>query len=75
MPNRYRPPLFRAATALAFGLALAGCTPGGQFDPTTIFDSDVFNSKTPLKGQRVPLFPSGVPGATTGVPAESGQRL
>ncbi|MFZ0606275.1 MAG: hypothetical protein WAM75_01190, partial [Xanthobacteraceae bacterium] len=70
MPNRYKLPLFRAATALVLALVLTRCTPGGQFDPTTIFDNDMFDSKTKLKGQRIPLFPSGVPGATTGVPAD-----
>ncbi|MGB7035800.1 MAG: hypothetical protein WBD71_09745 [Xanthobacteraceae bacterium] len=70
MPNRYKVPLFRAAAALAFALVLARCTPGGQFDPTTIFDNDMFSSKTPLKGQRIPLFPNGVPGTTTGVPSD-----
>jgi hypothetical protein len=62
--------LFRAALALAFLLVLAACTPGGQFDPTEMFNSDMFDSKTKLKGQREPLFPSGVPGTTTGVPAD-----
>jgi len=70
MPNRDQSLLFRAAIALGFVLVLAGCTPGGQFDPTTIFDNDAFNSKSKLKGQRIPLFPNGVPGATTGVPAD-----
>jgi hypothetical protein len=70
MPNRSGQLLFRAGSALAFALVLAACTPGGQFDPTTIFDNDMFSTKTALKGQRVPLFPNGVPGATTGVPAD-----
>ncbi len=68
--NRSKLLLYRAGSALTLALVLAGCTPGGQFDPTTIFDSDVFSSKDKLKGQRVPLFPNGVPGATTGVPAD-----
>ncbi len=62
--------LLRSAAALALVLVLAGCTPGGQFDPTTMFNTDVFDTKTKLKGQREPLFPNGVPGATTGVPAD-----
>ena len=33
-------------------------------------NSDMFDSKTKLKGQREPLFPNGVPGTTTGVPAD-----
>ena len=59
-----------ATAALAVMLVLGGCTPGGQFDPTTIFNNDMFDSKTKLKGPREPLFPNGVPGATTGVPAD-----
>jgi hypothetical protein len=70
MPIRYSSPLFRAASALAFLLVLAACTPGGQFDPTEMFNSDVFDSKSKIKGQRIPVFPNGVPGTTTGVPAD-----
>ena len=70
MAFRYHSSLFRAALALAFLLVLAACTPGGQFDPTEVFNSDMFDSKTKLKGQREPLFPNGVPGTTTGVPAD-----
>ena len=70
MAIRCHSSLFRAASALALLLVLAGCTPGGQFDPTEIFNSDMFDSKTKLKGQREPLFPNGVPGTTTGVPAD-----
>jgi hypothetical protein len=70
MPIRYNSPLFRAASALAFLLVLAACTPGGQFDPTEIFNSDAFDSKSKIKGQREPVFPNGVPGTTTGVPAD-----
>ena len=70
LPNRSSSSLIRAATVLALALVLARCTPGGQFDPTTLFDSDMFNTKDKLKGQRIPMFPNGVPGATTGVPAD-----
>ncbi len=70
MPMRYKSPLFRLGLALALALELASCTQGGQFDPTEIFNSDMFDDKTKLSGQRVPLFPNGVPGATTGVPAD-----
>ena len=70
MPKRHTSPLFYAAAAVAFALALARCTPGGQFDPSALLDNDMFDTKAKLKGQRVPLFPSGVPGATTGVPAD-----
>src|ERR1700691_5330552 len=70
MPTDCNSSLLRAASALGFLLVLAGCPPGGQFDPTEMFNSDVFNTKTKLKGDRVPLFPDGVPGTTTGVPAD-----
>jgi len=70
MPTNAKSLLVRAATVLGFLLVLAGCTPGGQFDPTEMFNSDVFDTKTKLKGDRVPLFPNGVPGTTTGVPAD-----
>src|SRR6516162_5062028 len=62
--------LYRAAWALALVLMIAGCTKGGQFDPTEILNSDVFDSKKKLKGERTPVFPEGVPGASTGVPPE-----
>jgi len=62
--------LVRAASALALLLVIAGCTAGGQFDPTEIFDSSVFDSKKKLQGEREPLFPNGVPGAETGVPPD-----
>src|SRR5262249_34847415 len=61
---------YRATAALAFVLLVSGCTKGGQFDPTEMFNSDVFDSKSKLKGDRVPVFPDGVPGATTGVPPD-----
>jgi hypothetical protein len=62
--------LYRVASVVAVTLLIAGCTKGGQFDPTEMFNSDVFDSKKKLKGERTPLFPTGVPGAPTGVPAE-----
>ena len=64
------PTFYRAAAALAFVFLVSGCTKGGQFDPTEMFNSDVFDSKSKLKGDRVPVFPDGVPGATTGVPPD-----
>jgi hypothetical protein len=70
MLARYSSLPFRIGLALALTLELAGCTPGGQFDPVTIFDSDMFDTKTKLKGDRVPVFPDGVPGTTTGVPPD-----
>jgi len=62
--------LLRLGSMLLVASALAACTKGGQFDPTTILDNDMFDSKKPLQGQREPLFPNGVPGASTGIPAD-----
>ena len=62
--------LYRGASVLALVLMIAGCTKGGQFDPTEIFNSDVFDSKKKLRGDRTAVFPEGVPGTATGVPAE-----
>jgi hypothetical protein len=70
MPTRCNSSLFRIGSALALVLVLAGCTKGGQFDPTELLSSDAFDSKKKLKGDREPLFPDGVPGATTGVPPD-----
>src|SRR5246127_2393674 len=70
MAERSRSYVFRAASVLALALLIAGCTKGGQFDPTELFTSDVFDSKKKLKGERAPVFPEGVPGATTGVPQD-----
>ena len=70
MTKRARSHFFRAASAVALALLIAGCTKGGQFDPTELFSSDVFDSKKKLKGERTPVFPVGVPGATSGVPAD-----
>jgi hypothetical protein len=53
--------------ALALGLALAGCE---SFDPTDIFDSEIFNTKKKLPGERQPVFPDGTPGVARGVPPE-----
>jgi outer membrane biosynthesis protein TonB len=63
---------FRYRLAVAFGLALvlAGCTKSGQFDPQELLNSDAFDGKKKLKGDRIPVFPDGVPGTTTGVPAD-----
>jgi len=70
MAKRSRNYFFRVASVLALALLIAGCTKGGQFDPTELFSSDVFDSKKKLKGERAPVFPEGVPGATTGVPQD-----
>jgi hypothetical protein len=70
MPTPRISSLFRLGSALALVLVIAGCTKGGQFDPTEMFSSDVFDSKKKLTGEREPLFPNGVPGTTTGVPPD-----
>jgi hypothetical protein len=64
------PSLFRLLSAGMLVLAMAACTPGGQFDPTTLLQSDMFESKKKIQGDREPVFPSGVPGTTTGVPPD-----
>src|SRR6516165_2518642 len=70
MTQRARSYCFRAASALVLVLVVAGCTKGGQFDPTELFNSDMFDTKKKLKGERSPVFPEGVPGATSGVPPD-----
>jgi hypothetical protein len=70
MPMRWAPSLARACAVAIIAAAIAGCTPGGQFDPTTLMSNDVFDSKKPLKGTREPVFPNGVPGIETGVPPD-----
>jgi hypothetical protein len=68
--TRRLPLLVPAGSAAVLVLALAGCTPGGQFDPTTLLANDMFDTKTKLKGDRQPVFPSGVPGTSSGVPPD-----
>jgi hypothetical protein len=70
MSKRRTLSLVRTGSLLAVAALMAACTKGGQFDPTTILDSDMFNTKKPLQGQREPVFPNGVPGATSGIPAD-----
>lgn len=70
MPTRRFSSLVWISSALALGLVLGACTPGGQFDPTEMLSSDVFSTKKKLAGDREPLFPNGVPGAETGVPPD-----
>ena len=57
------------AAVLVSGLALAGCD---SFDPLDKFQElDIMgSSKTPLKGERRPVFPEGVPGVAQGVPPD-----
>jgi hypothetical protein len=68
--TRRAPLLVRAGSAAALVLVLAGCTPGGQFDPTTLLANDMFDTKTKLKGDRQPVFPNGVPGTNSGIPQD-----
>ena len=55
------------ASVLSFGLLLGGCE---TFDPTAIFDSEIFNTKKKLPGERRAVFPEGTPGVPQGVPQE-----
>jgi hypothetical protein len=64
------PSLIRTGAALALVLVLAACTAGGQFDPTEIVSTDIFNTKKKISGEREPVFPQGVPGAEQGVPPD-----
>lgn len=70
MRTRHKISLVRVGMMLAFASLLGACTKGGQFDPTTLLDNDMFDTKKPLQGQREPVFPGGVPGATTGIPQD-----
>ena len=56
--------------ALGLGLRAYNAFTTEDFDPTAIFDSDIFNTKKPLPGQRHPVFPEGTPGVSQGVPPE-----
>ena len=60
------------AAALVFAFALAGCDTINGFDPLDkLSDLDIMgSSKTPLKGERQPVFPQGVPGVPQGVPPD-----
>ncbi len=70
MPTRRLSFSLFGGSALALVFVLGGCTAGGQFDPTEVLDTDIFNTKKKLTGDREPLFPAGVPGAETGVPPD-----
>jgi len=69
-PARRGSSLISIGLPVATALLLAACTPGGQFDPTTLFANDMFDTKKKLPGPREPVFPNGVPGIETGVPPE-----
>ena len=70
MPAERHPLWLRTGSALALVLVLGACTAGGQFDPTEMVSSDIFNNKKRISGEREPVFPQGVPGAETGVPPD-----
>ncbi len=72
MQGQRIPSFVRVGALLALVLmpVLGACTKGGQFDPTEVFNSDAFDGKKKVSGQREPVFPSGVPGTTTGVPQD-----
>jgi hypothetical protein len=70
MPTKRPSSLLRTGAMLALGLMLGACTAGGQFDPTELVSSDIFNTKKKISGDREPVFPQGVPGAETGVPPD-----
>jgi hypothetical protein len=62
--------LARLATVVAtlsLPLLLADCS---SFDPTDIMDNMFASSKKPLPGDRKPLFPTGTPGVSQGLPPE-----
>lgn len=60
------------AAMLVSGLLLAGCESMGNFDPLDkLQELDIMGtSKTPLRGERRPVFPEGVPGVAQGVPPD-----
>lgn len=70
MQARCKLSLLQVGAMLALIGVLAGCTKGGQFDPTSLLNNNMFDNKKPLQGQRELVFPNGVPGASTGIPAD-----
>lgn len=70
MPRACLPSSLRLCALLAMMATCAACTPGGQFDPSEMFNSDMFNTKKKIQGERQPLFPDGVPGTSSGVPKD-----
>jgi hypothetical protein len=55
------------ASTLSLVLLLSNCS---SFDPTDIVDGIFSSPKKPLPGERKPLFPSGTPGVSQGLPPE-----
>jgi hypothetical protein len=65
------PRIIAFASLAAIALALAGCgMDTSKFDPTDLLDNMFADQKTPLKGERKPLFPQGTPGVQQGVPPD-----
>jgi hypothetical protein len=63
--------LIPVAVILSAGLALSACSgTSSNFDPTDWITGEFFSNKTPLPGERKPVFPEGVPGVAQGVPKE-----
>jgi outer membrane biosynthesis protein TonB len=59
--------MMTVASTLALALLLSNCS---SFDPTDIMDNLFASQKKPLPGDRKPLFPSGTPGVSQGLPPE-----
>jgi hypothetical protein len=55
------------ASTLSLALLLSNCS---SFDPTDVMDNLFASQKKPLPGERKPLFPSGTPGVSQGLPPE-----
>ena len=70
MSKRHKVRCFGSVRCWPLHSLLGACTKGGQFDPTTLLDNDMFDSKKPLKGEREPVFPNGVPGVQSGIPPD-----
>jgi hypothetical protein len=61
----------RSLTRACLGLAAVATVAGPLLSACDSLDSlDMFDSKKKLVGDRRPVFPEGVPGVSTGVPAE-----
>ena len=59
-----------ARTVLAVSFLVVPLAACSDFDPTSLFDGDIFNPKKPLPGERKALFPEGTPGVPQGVPPD-----
>jgi hypothetical protein len=67
----FRVRVIRVVAGLTAGLLLTACSgTSGNFDPTDWITGEFFSTKTPLPGDRKPVFPGGVPGVPEGVPPE-----